>query len=61
MTDKACPKCQLITTENACPKCKTTILSDDFGGLAIIFDPKASNIAKVMKIKEEGRYAIKVR
>jgi RNA polymerase subunit RPABC4/transcription elongation factor Spt4 len=61
MTDKACPECHLITTGNACPKCKTTGLSDDFGGLAIIFDPEGSAIAKVMKVEEKGRYAIKVR
>lgn len=61
MTDRACSKCQLITTESSCPKCKTSTLSDDFSGLAIIFDPQESAIAKVMEIKEKGRYAIKVR
>jgi DNA-directed RNA polymerase subunit E" len=61
MTEKACPKCQLITNENTCPRCKTTNLSDDFGGLTIIFNPKTSTIAKVMEVKEKGRYAIKVR
>lgn len=61
MTDRACSKCHLITTESSCPKCKTSILSDDFSGLAIIFDPQESAIAKVMEIKEKGRYAIKVR
>lgn len=61
MTEKACSKCHLITTENTCPKCKTTTLSDDFSGLAIIFAPEDSTIAKAMKIDEKGRYAIKVR
>ncbi len=61
MTESACPKCHLITTENACPRCKTTTLSEDFGGLAIIFDPEGSTIAKMMKAKEKGRYATKVR
>jgi RNA polymerase subunit RPABC4/transcription elongation factor Spt4 len=36
-------------------------LSDDFGGLVIIFDPDNSAIAKAMDIKEKGRYALKVR
>jgi len=61
MSEKACPKCHFITTGNICPKCKTPTLSDDFSGLAIIFDPKNSAIAKVMKAKEKGCYAIKVR
>jgi RNA polymerase subunit RPABC4/transcription elongation factor Spt4 len=36
-------------------------LSDDFGGLLIVFDPEKSAIAKSMNIKEKGRYALKVR
>lgn len=61
MSEKACSKCHLITTENVCPRCKKPTLSDDFSGLAIIFDPEGSAIAKVMEVKEKGRYAIKVR
>jgi DNA-directed RNA polymerase subunit E" len=44
-----------------CPKCRGTSLSDDFGGLVIVFDPEGSTIAKAMNIKEKGRYALKVR
>jgi RNA polymerase subunit RPABC4/transcription elongation factor Spt4 len=36
-------------------------LSEDFGGLVIVFDPEGSAIAEAMKIKEKGRYALKVR
>lgn len=61
MTDKACKKCQRITSGNTCPKCKTSTLSDDFSGLAIILDPEGSAIAQVMEVEESGRYAIKVR
>lgn len=61
MTEKACTTCHLITTGNVCPRCKTPTLSDDFSGLVIIFNPEGSAIAKVMKIKEKGRYALKVR
>ena len=59
--EKACPKCHRITRENNCPNCKTSSLSDDFAGLAIIFNPEKSIIAKTMKIKGEGVYALKVR
>ncbi len=61
MPEKACSTCHLLTTGNVCSRCKTQTLSDDFTGLVIIFDPEGSGIAKVMKIKEKGRYALKVR
>lgn len=61
MSEKACASCRFITKENVCPKCRGTSLSDDFGGLVIVFDPEGSTIAKAMNIKEKGRYALKVR
>jgi DNA-directed RNA polymerase subunit E" len=61
MSEKACPTCHRLTNENVCPKCKTSSLSDDFSGLVIVFEPEGSVVAKVMDIKEKGRYALKVR
>ena len=61
MSEKACTSCHSITKGSTCPKCKTATLSDDFSGLAIIFDPENSTIAKAMNVKEKGRYALKVR
>ena len=61
MNEKACPNCHFLTRQSVCPKCKASGLSDDFGGLVIIFDPKNSEIAKTMNIKVKGRYALKVR
>jgi DNA-directed RNA polymerase subunit E" len=61
MNEKACSACHLIASGNVCPRCRTSTLSDDFSGLVIIFDPKGSAIAKVMKIQKKGRYALKVR
>ncbi len=61
MSEKACPTCHVIIRENTCPNCKSSNLSDDFGGLLIVFDPEKSAIAKAMDIKEKGRYALKVR
>ncbi|MBC7130642.1 DNA-directed RNA polymerase, subunit E'' [Candidatus Bathyarchaeota archaeon] len=62
MSEKACPTChRILQSTNVCPTCKITDLSDDFSGLVIIFDPENSEIAKAMKIKEKGRYALKVR
>ncbi len=61
MTEKACRECHTITTGSLCPKCKTATLSDDFSGIVIIIDPEESEIARVMEIKEKGRYALRVR
>ena len=61
MSEKACTNCHFITKETVCPKCKSTSLSEDFSGIVIMFDPERSAIAKAMKIKENGRYALKVR
>lgn len=61
MTEKACRECGTLTTGNLCPKCKTANLSDDFSGLVIIINPQESEIAMTMKIKEKGRYALRVR
>jgi len=61
VSEKACSNCHFLTKENVCPKCRSTSLSEDFGGLVIVFDLNASAIAKAMKVKEKGRYALKVR
>ena len=61
MSEKACVNCHFISKENVCPKCRSTSSSEDFGGVVIVFDPANSAVAKAMKIKEKGRYALKVR
>ncbi len=61
MSEKACANCHFITKENVCPKCKSTTFSEDFSGIVIVFNPETSAIAKAMKIKDKGRYALKVR
>ncbi len=61
LSERACTVCHFITKESVCPRCRSTNLSDDFGGLLIVFNPEESVIAKAMNIKEKGRYALKVR
>jgi DNA-directed RNA polymerase subunit E" len=61
MNEKACRECHLISYKPVCPRCKATSLSDDFTGLVIIIDPEGSAIAHAMKVKEKGRYALRVR
>jgi len=61
MPEKACRECNYLTTEPVCPNCKSTSFSDDYSGIVIIFDPETSALAKAMKVKKEGRYALRVR
>ncbi|UCE29784.1 MAG: DNA-directed RNA polymerase subunit E'' [Candidatus Bathyarchaeota archaeon] len=61
MTEKACRECHRISRGSTCPKCGAVTMSDDFTGLAIIFDQEKSIIANAMKVKEKGRYALRVR
>ncbi len=61
MSEKACRECRVLSHGSVCPRCKATGLSDDFAGLVIIFDAEGSAIARAMKLKEEGRYALRVR
>ena len=61
MTEKACKNCRYISNGSVCPNCKSTNLSDDWTGLVIVVDPERSDIAKKMRIKAPGRYAVRVR
>jgi len=61
MSEKACRNCHRLTTTNLCPVCKSTNISEDWTGIAVIVDPENSEIAKTLKAKEPGRYALRVR
>ena len=61
MADKACRNCRLIISTNLCPDCKTTNVSDDWVGEAIVINPNTSLIAKSMGITKVGRYALRIR
>ena len=58
--EKACRQCKTIFTGAKCPKCGSEESRDTFKGRVDIFNPEQSEIAKNMKIKEKGAYAIKV-
>jgi DNA-directed RNA polymerase subunit E" len=58
---RACRTCKIITDENACPICRGTDLSDDYSGLLVIIDPEGSQLAEKMDLKQEGRYALRIR
>ena len=61
MTEKACRDCHFISYGSICPNCNASNLSDDFSGVVIIIDPEGSAVARAMKVKEKGHYALRVR
>ncbi|MCX8158795.1 MAG: DNA-directed RNA polymerase subunit E'' [Candidatus Pacearchaeota archaeon] len=61
MAEKACKNCKLIFDGAKCPKCGSEDASDSYKGRVIILKPEESEIAKNMKLKDRGDYAIKVK
>ena len=60
--EKACMHCKVIHTGDKCPVCnETTASSESFKGRVHIFKPEESEIAKNMKIKHKGEFAIKTK
>ncbi|MBM4249005.1 MAG: DNA-directed RNA polymerase subunit E [Euryarchaeota archaeon] len=58
---KACKQCHLIVEEGeVCPQCKGA-LSREWQGYAIIIDCTRSDIARQIGVKQNGKYALKVR
>ncbi len=56
---KACKKCKIFVKEAKCPICGGNQFSETWKGRVMIFKPEESEIAKKMKIKQAGDYAIK--
>jgi len=56
---QVCRNCRRFTTKQVCPVCKSTNLSTSWKGLVVIIDPEGE-IAKILGIKEPGRYALYV-
>ena len=58
--EMACRKCKFVTIGKVCPACKSSDLTPDWNGVALIVDPENSHIAKTLGITEKGKYALKV-
>jgi DNA-directed RNA polymerase subunit E" len=62
MAKKACKQCNRIVEDaDECPVCKNNDLSDNWSGLAEIYDPEDSQIAEKLEIQTPGKYAIRVK
>ncbi len=62
MKQKACKICNAIyETGDKCPKCGAREFTDNFKGRIVVVNPEKSEMAKKLKIKGKGNYAIKTR
>ena len=61
MKQKACRICNIIHEEDKCPKCESKESTEGFKGRIVVFNPKKSEIATKLNIKEKGNFAIKSR
>lgn len=56
---QTCRNCRRFTTEKVCPSCKSTNLSTSWKGIVVVLNAD-SEIAKMLDIKEPGKYALYV-
>lgn len=58
--EMACRRCKFVTTGKVCLACRSSDLTPDWAGIALVIKPDASMIAKTLGISREGKYALKV-
>lgn len=58
--EKACKKCKAIFESGSkCPKCGSEEITDAHKGKVVVVNPENSEIAKKLKIKDKGTFAVK--
>ncbi|MEM4259274.1 MAG: transcription elongation factor subunit Spt4 [Candidatus Pacearchaeota archaeon] len=60
-SEKACKKCKFVFEGTKCPKCGSEEFIENFKGKIIVLKPEESEIARNMKLKEKGTFAIKTK
>lgn len=58
--EKACKNCRRLVEGGKCPACKSSDLTKNWKGMAVIIDPD-SKIGEAMEIETPGKYAIRMR
>jgi DNA-directed RNA polymerase subunit E" len=59
--EKACKNCKMIYGGVSCPGCQHKESLDSFKGKITVVDPENSEIAKNLKIKGKGVFAVRLR
>lgn len=58
--ERACKQCKSVFEGAKCPHCGSHEFSESFKGKVIILNAAESEVAKNLKIKDKGKFAIKV-
>ena len=59
--ERACLNCKIIFEGDKCPICHESSFTESFKGQVSVFNPDESEIAKNMKIRQKGQFAIKTK
>lgn len=57
---KACKKCKSLVDGSKCPKCGSTEIAENSKGIIHVLNAEQSEVAKNLKIKDKGSYAVKL-
>lgn len=60
MGQKACKQCKSIVEGSKCAKCGSQEIAENSKGKVVILNENESEVAKSLKIKSKGQYAIKL-
>ena len=61
MAKKVCKKCKIFVEGDKCPTCGNSDFTETWKGRVVIINPEESEVAKNIKVKKAGSYAIKTR
>jgi DNA-directed RNA polymerase subunit E" len=59
---KACRSCRAFVDKEVevCPVCGSRDFTDEWSGVVIILNPEESEIAKLLNLKNKGRFVVKI-
>jgi RNA polymerase subunit RPABC4/transcription elongation factor Spt4 len=57
---KACKKCKSLVDGSKCSKCGSEEIAENSKGIVTILNVDQSEVAKNLKIKDKGAYALKL-
>lgn len=58
--EMACRRCKFVTAGKVCQVCRSSDLTPDWAGIALVMRPDTSMIAQTLGISREGKYALRV-
>ncbi|MCC6043440.1 MAG: DNA-directed RNA polymerase, subunit E'' [Desulfurococcaceae archaeon] len=59
---KACRSCRALVDKEVevCPVCGSRDFTDEWSGVVVILNPEESEIAKLLNLKNKGRFVVKI-